>query len=512
MINLEDKEIIDEKVNSDESVISDSSNNELPKEKKSLAKNSIFMLIYNVLNVLVPFVYSIYVARVLPEYWIGKVTIAQNIAQYFVILAFLGIPTYGLREISKNRGNQEKTNKIFTELFIINFISSITFATVYFGLICAVPDYRSNMTLFLITGSLILFNILDITWLYEGLEEFGFISLRNLIFKTLSIICLFLFVKSEDDYLIFAAIHVGCLGFNYITNMLFHRKYVKFSFKNLNFKQHMKPILFLVVVNLAIEIYTLVDVTMIGIFKGEEAVTFYTYASKTQKILLQIISTFTLVLVPRISLLYKENRIDEFNKLLSKTLLLIILLSLPMIVGICFVSNDLSILLYGESYYKSASILNVLSLLAFISPIGYLLGSRVLLVTNNEKLMVIPVASGAVVNIILNAILINTVGVIGAAIASVVSELVVAVIYILLSHKYFKINIKISEIIKILIALLLMGVYCYLMYRYLEIGIYFKLAIVIIGAMGIYFITLLLSKESLVNSGLNSVINKVLRR
>jgi len=126
--------------------------------------------------------------------------------------------------------------------------------------------------------------------------------------------------------------------------------------------------------------------------------------------------------------------------------------------------------------------------------------------------MVIPVASGAVVNIILNAILINTVGVIGAAIASVVSELVVAVIYILLSHKYFKINIKISEIIKILIALLLMGVYCYLMYRYLEIGIYFKLAIVIIGAMGIYFITLLLSKESLVNSGLNSVINKVLRR
>ena len=510
---MEDKEIIDEKLNNEESVISDSLKiEESPVEKKSLAKNSIFMLIYNVLNVLVPFVYGIYVARVLPEYWIGKVTIAQNIAQYFVILAFLGIPTYGLREISKNRGNKEKTNKIFTELFIINFISSIIFALVYFGLVCIVPSYRSNMTLFLITGSLILFNILDITWLYEGLEEFGFISIRNLIFKTLSIICLFLFVKNENDYLIFACIHVGCLGLNYLTNMLFHRKYVRFSFKNLNFKQHIKPILFLVVVNLAIEIYTLVDITMIGIFKGEEAVTFYSYASKTQKILLQIISTFTLVLVPRISLLYKEKRLDEFNKLLSKTLLLIILLSLPMIVGVYFVSNDLFILLYGEAYYRSSSILNVLSLLAFISPIGYLLGSRVLLVTDNEKYMVIPVASGAVVNIILNAILINTIGVIGAAISSVVSELVVAVVYILLSHKYFKISIKISEIIKILIAILLMGVYCYFTYRYIDINIYIKLAIVIVGAIAIYFITLLISRESLVSNGFNSVANKVLRR
>ena len=323
---------------------------------------------------------------------------------------------------------------------------------------------------------------------------------------------MFLFVKNENDYLIFACIHVGCLGLNYLTNMLFHRKYVRFSFKNLNFKQHIKPILFLVVVNLAIEIYTLVDITMIGIFKGEEAVTFYSYASKTQKILLQIISTFTLVLVPRISLLYKEKRLDEFNKLLSKTLLLIILLSLPMIVGVYFVSNDLFILLYGEAYYRSSSILNVLSLLAFISPIGYLLGSRVLLVTDNEKYMVIPVASGAIVNIILNAILINTIGVIGAAISSVVSEIVVAVVYILLSHKYFKISIKISEIIKILIAILLMGVYCYFTYRYIAINIYIKLAIVIVGAIAIYFITLLISRESLVSNGFNSVANKVLRR
>ncbi len=513
MIKLEDKEIIDEKINNDESVISDSDGVEdLPNGKKSLAKNSIFMLIYNVLNVLVPFIYGIYVARVLPENLIGEVTIAQNIAQYFVILAFLGIPTYGLREISKNRGNKEKTNKIFTELFIINFISSLIFASIYFGLICLVPSYRSNLVLFLITGSLILFNILDITWLYEGLEEFGFISLRNLIFKILSIIFLFIFVKTENDYLIYATIHVGCLGFNYLTNMLFHRKYVRFDFKNLNFKQHIKPILFLVVVNLAIEIYTLVDVTMIGIFKNSESVTFYSYASKTQKILLQIISTFTLVLVPRISLLYKEKRLDEFNKLISKTLLLIVLLSLPMIVGVCFVSKDLFIILYGESYYKSAEILNVLSLLVLISPIGYLLGSRVLLVTNNEKYMIIPVGSGAVVNVILNAILINTVGVIGAAIASVISELVVCVVYILLSHKYFKITIKLVDIIKILLALVLMFTYCFLIANYIDINVYIKLVILIGGAILIYFAFLLISKEELTFNAWNKIIGKVLRR
>ncbi|MCR5350490.1 MAG: flippase [Acholeplasmatales bacterium] len=508
MIKLKDEEIVDEKLNNDESIVSDSLNENVT-QKKSLAKNSIFMLVYNVLNVLVPLIFGIYVARVLSEKIIGEVTYAQNIAQYFVILAFLGIPTYGLREISKHFGNKEKINKTFTELFIINFISSVIFSIIYLGLILIVPSYRSHLTLYLITGSLIVFNILDITWLYEGLEEFGFISLRNLVFKLLSIVCLVLFVRDEDDYLIFAAIHVGCLGFNYLTNILFHRRYVRFDFKNLNLKQHLKPIIFLVVVNLAIEIYTLVDITMLGIFDTKESVTFYSYASKTQKILIQIISTFTIVLVPRISLMYKQKKFEEFNKLLSNTLLLIITLSLPMVVGIIFVSKDLMILLYGDSYYKSGEILMVLSLLAIISPIGYLLGSRVMLVTNNEKFMVIPVASGAIINVVLNLILINTVGVIGAAIASVISEIVVCVVYISLSHKYYKINIRIKEFIKILFALLLMALYCFVIYTYLDINIYLKLATVIGGAIGIYFVSLFILRESIVIDGFNKVMKKI---
>ena len=108
---------------------------------KSLTTNSIYYLLYNVMNVIFPFVTGIYVARVLLPTNIGDVAYAQNIAQYFVILSFLGIPTYGLREISKVRNEKDKLNKLFSELFIINLISTIFFSLIYFSLILNIEKF-----------------------------------------------------------------------------------------------------------------------------------------------------------------------------------------------------------------------------------------------------------------------------------------------------------------------------------------------------------------------------------
>lgn len=477
-------------------------------KNKSLTINSIYYLMYNVLNVIFPFLTGIYVARILLPDVIGQVETARNLVQYFVIFSFLGIPTYGLREISKNRNDKIKISKIYSELMIINCISTMIFCIIYINLIFFIPKYTENLLLYLIVGISLVLNLFNNSWLYEGLEEFKYISLRNLAFKIISFVILIIFVRDSNDYLIYASITVMGTAGNYILNIINSKKFVRFTIKDLDLKQHMSSIMYLVVVNLAIEIYSLVDITMLGIFCDNDTVAFYSYGIKIYKIILQVVNTFTMVLVPRISLYYKENKIKEFNELLTKTLKLIIITTVPMIIGINFTSSYLITKIYGYEYIRSVMVLNILSLNLLISPIGYLLGSRVLLATNNEKRMVIPVIIGAICNVIGNYFLIKQYKEIGAAISSVSSEFIVMSVYLLLGKTYFKLNSTKNSIIKIIGTCIVMIIYLIIINK-LNCDMFVITILQIIGACIIYVVGLILLKEKVVCSYMNKIIDKV---
>lgn len=467
--------------------------------EKSLTKNSIFYLLYNLLNVLFPFITGIYVARILLPADIGQVETARNLAQYFVIFSFLGIPTYGLREVSKARNDKNELNKLYTELMVINTVSTVFFLLAYIFIIFVIPSYRENVVYFLITGISIALNFLNNSWLFEGLEKFDYISIRNFVFKFLSLLLLFIFVRSSNDCLKYAIITVVGTAGNYILNIISSKRYVRFNFNDINIKRHMKSILFLVVVNLAIEIYSLVDITMLGLMCKKEVVTYYAYGIKIQKILLEIVNTFTMVLVPRIALYYEENRIDDFNVLLTKTLSIIFILSLPMIIGIQFVGSPFITKIYGYNYIRSASVLKLLSFSLCISPIGYLLGSRVLLVTGHENKMIIAVSIGAISNVIGNLLLIPILNEKGAAFASIISELIVAIIYIYLSHSYFRVKSKIivETLYKLLFSLFVMAMILFIFKRLNYSSLSMIFVQIIIASIS-YFLILLLIKESTV--------------
>lgn len=477
-------------------------------KEKSLAKNSAFYLIYNILNIIFPFITGVYVARIFLPDTIGQVNAAQNLVQYFVILAFLGLPTYGLREISKIRHDKNNLSKLCSELLLINTISTLIFSLLYFGIIILVPQYRGNIFLYSVVGISVVLNFFNVSWLYEGLEEFGFIAIRNLIFKILCFLLLIVFVKDDNDYLIYAGITVLGTAGNYLLDILTSRKFVKFSFKNLDLRRHLKSVMYLVVVNLAIEIYTLVDVTMLNIFSSNEHIAYYSYGSKIYKILLQVVNTFTMVLVPRISLMYKEKRYKEFNELLSKTLKIIVLIAVPMVIGIQFVSPFLICKIYGDIYINSAYVLNILSVCLVISPIGYLLGSRILLVTGNENKMIIAVGSGAIINVICNLFFIRVFNEYGAAIASVISELVVCIVYICLGKKYFHLSNILKEIIKIMISCLFMLIALILIKIILN-NVILECIFEIVISIIVYGLLLVLFKVDIVYDYSQKLINKI---
>lgn len=478
---------------------------------KSIAKNSAFFLIYNVLNVIFPFATGIYVARVLLPVSVGQVAYAQNIAQYFVILAFLGIPTYGLREISKARKDKEDLNNVYSELFFLNLISTIIFTCVYIVLIFSVPDFRGQYPLYLITGLAIALNALDNSWLYEGLEEFKFISIRNLVFKVLSFALLLIFVRSTDDVYIYALITVAGTAGNNLLNIIFSKKFVKLKARGINIKRHLKPVMMLVIVNLAIEIYTLVDTTMLGIFCPKDNVAFYSYGSKINKIFLQIVNTFTIVIVPRLALYYKEGKTEEFNQLLTSTLKIILILSVPLIIGIQFVSEFFICKIYGDAYLNSAYVLKMLSAVLLISPIGYLLGSRVILSVGKEWKMIVCVGIGAVVNVIGNWILIPRYQEFGAAIASVIGEIVVMVAYLIFGSKYFRLKRFWDTILRVIAAGAAMGGFLFGA-SYIPLSGWAVFAIQFIGAVVIYFCLLLLFREPFIYNQVVKIKNKIFKR
>lgn len=471
-------------------------------KEKSITKNSIYYAIYQALNVIFPFLTGMYVARILLPDAVGTVAYAQNIAQYFVIFAFLGIPTYGVREIAKVRNDREERSKVYSELLVINFISTCIFSAVYLIVILSVTSFIENLPLYLVTGSAIALNALNNSWLYEGMEEFRYISIRNIVFKAMCFLLLVLLVRGPENYIWYAAITVLGTAGNYVLNMAYAPKFVRFGIKNLNLKRHMTSIMLLVVVNLAIELYSLVDVTMLGAMSTSKNVAYYSYASRINKIFIQIINAFTVVIVPRIAFYYKEGRKEDFNRLLSKTLETIFVLGIPLVIGIQICASDAITLIYSSAFLPSANVFRILSWVLIISPVGYLLGSRVLLVTDHEKTMVLCVGIGAAVNVIGNAILIPRFVEYGAAIASVLSEIVVMVVYVNFGKKYFKISGESKNILKVVLASLVMGAYCLLVDRFIigdtNIRIFLRLVVQVLGACVIYFGMLYVFKEPMV--------------
>lgn len=283
-------------------------------KNKSLTTNAIFNIIYRVLNVIFPLISATYVARVLLPEGVGHVSFAQNIVSYFTMLAALGIPSYGTREISKCRDDQNHTNRVFSELFIINAFSTLICLAVYTILI--LTHFTSDLQLYLVCGLLIVFNFINIDWFYQGKEEYAYIAVRSSIIKILSILLLFVFVKDRTDYLNYALITCLATGGNYIFNVFHARKYVRFTLKNLEFKRHLQPIMYLVICVVAAELYSKVDTTMLGSSCSNQIVGFYTNAQKMTSLVITMATAISAIFLPRISYYFLKDR-DKYNECIS---------------------------------------------------------------------------------------------------------------------------------------------------------------------------------------------------
>lgn len=427
---------------------------------KSLAKNSVFNAFYTILNLLFPLITSVYVARVLLPEGVGKVAYTQSIVSYFVVLASLGLPNYGLREIARVRGKVEEKNKLFTELLIVNFISTVIALFAYGVLVLSVPSFKKQIQLFIACGFLIFFNFFNIDWFYQGEEEYIFIVCRSIIIKVFSLIAIFLFVRQQSDYVIYAWISSIALGGNYILNIIHSRKFVQLTFKNVNIRPHIKPILIMAAGVILSSIYGKVDTTMLGIISGDRDTGLYTNALKIIDMIITTSTAITAVFMPRLSYYYVNNR-KEFTKLVKNGNKILSFLTFPLAIGLFVVAPNVVKILFGAEFIESATIIRVLSIMIIIKGFGNLLCFQLVMCTGNEKERIPATFFGSLSNVVMNAAFIPLFAGVGAAIASVVSEAIVNGYQLIKIKKVIDIQFEKKILIKCVISSIIMGIVCY---------------------------------------------------
>ena len=422
-----------------------------------LGINAIFNVFYMTINVLFPIVVVSYVSKILLPDGVGLVASAQNFVSYFTMLASLGIPTYGVRVIARCKNDFDARSNAFSELISLNAIMTTVCMAFYFGVILFFETYRNNITLYLAVGMLLFFNYFNVDWLYQGLEAYASISIRGVIIKTLSLLLIILFVNNQSDSIIYALISSAAVGANNLYNCIRAKKYVKYTFRDIELKKHYRPITWLFLSVVSAELYSKVDVSMLSRMCGNNEVGYYTNSQKTISIICTVSAAMTAVFLPRLSDLFFTNR-EKFNSLIGKGTSILFYLTVPMLIGINIVVVPLFNLLFGNLFSPAVVSARILSPLIVIKGLGDLLCYQTLIATNNEKKITYAAAMTAVMNVVLNACLIPMLSQNGAAIASVVSELANNSLLLYWSLKILKIDWKKCGALKALISGICMGV------------------------------------------------------
>lgn len=464
--------------------------------QKSLTQNSIFNVIYTVANILFPFVTSIYVSRILLPAAVGKVASAQNIASYFVTIAALGLPSYGVREFAKVRENAEEKNKLFTELFIINIISTTLASVGYFILVFVNDGFGSEWTLYIVCGLAIFFNYLNIDWMYNGVEEYGYITGRSLLIKTISLVALFLFVKNQRDYVIYALISSLATGGNYIFNVIYAKKFVEIDFSSIQLRKHLRPVFLIAIIIFLSSIYSKIDVTMLNMLATDESVGYYSYAQKTVNMVLTVANAVTAALLPRLSFYYENDR-QGFYRLLDKGFQVLCFMVFPLSVGMVLVASQAVEFLYGEAFAPAVLTIQLMSPLILIKGFGDLFCYQLVYSTKNEKIILPAAASASAINIAANAAMIPSLLQNGAVIASVCSECVTNLIQFIYMKKKVKFRLNWRALLMSLISTLLMAVCVYALMQ-IHTSNTVGLFIEVLGGIVVYIMANLLMKNSLI--------------
>lgn len=477
---------------------------------KSIRINFIMNFILTISNFIFPLITFPYVSRVLGAEGIGSVTFASSIVNYFSMVGMLGVPTYGIRACAKVRDDKEKLEKTVQEIVILNAIT-MGIAIIALAITVTLVDRLAiEKLLYLILSSTLIFNVLGVDWLYRSLEQYTYITIRSIAFKLLSLAALFIFINQSEDYVVYGGITVlASVGSNAL-NFINLRKFIRLKpIRNLNIWQHLKPTLSFFLLSVSSTIYLNVDTTMLGFIKGDEAVGYYSAATKLKQILVSVVTSLGGVLLPRLSYYHEKGRKEEFRLVVSKALNFIFVISLPMVVYFTLMAEESIVFLSGDGFLPAILPMRLIMPTVFFIGLSNLMGIQVLVPTNRELMVVGSTIVGAIIDILVNSVGIPMFGAVGAAFASSLAEFAVMIIQLYFLRTLMIPMFKQLAYGKFIIALVTATVGTIVLMDFMSAGSFVTLVLTAILFFGLYGFILLVTKEEFTKETINSLILKI---
>jgi len=391
----------------------------------SIKRNFIYSSILTSANYIFPLIVYPYVSRILGVTRIGACNFVDSIIQYFILLSMFGITSIGVREIAKAKNNKTRLNEVYNNIFWTNALFTIISVALLVVVIFSVQDLYEYRKLLYIGILKVVSNFFLIDWLFRGLEEFKYITIRTLLVKCLYVISIFLFIKEESDYTTYYLLTVLMITVNSILNHRYSRNFVHISFRNIKYTTYIYPIIIMGLYSVMTSMYTTFNTAYLGFVAGDKEVGYYTTAHTLYGALLALFGAFTNVMLPRMSSLVSEGNLERFKHLLGKSSNILFSYSIPFVLLFIVYAPEIIYIYAGKGF--EGAILPMQISMPLMIIIGYeqIIITQGLLPLDKNKSVLTNAIIGAFVGVILSFIIVGKLKSIGSTLVWTASELCV---------------------------------------------------------------------------------------
>ena len=465
----------------------------------STRKNILYNGLLSVSQVIFPMVTFPYATRILGPEKLGTINFADSFCKYTMLIAALGIPVYGIREISKAAHEKTKLAKVFSEIFCIHLFTTVLILAAYVLCILFVDRFSVSREIYWWGGLMIFSNLFSIEWFFSGLSHFKFIALRSFLTRMLFVGLVFLLVRDAKDYTMYFILMVLAVAATGIFNVFYLLKIIN-PFTGISYAgllRHFKPLVYLFSAIFAINIYITLDKVILGFLAGDLSVGYYSAVLRINNIALSIIGSFGIVIYPQLTRLFAENRMEDFTLMVNKLVNLIIAVCLPMAIGFCLCAPEIIFIVAGKNFSRAILPMQVLCLLCLLISLSNIFGNLVLASMSKDKQFSLSAFGAAIISLVLSVTLIPAHKESGAAIANLCAELAITGFTFFFARKYVRFDLSFKKLL-INVWICIPYVLVIFLFKWLITGIWFRsLAIFISSLLYFIFSQLFLLKNNL---------------
>lgn len=410
-----------------------------------LRSNLIYSLLLTFSTYLVPLLVFPYISRVLGPAHMGRIEFVDNVIDFAILFSMMGLTTLGIREVAKHRESRQDLNRTFSELFLLNLLSTAVVLILLLVLVFSVAEFHAQMRLFGIGMTKVIFNLLWIEWFFKGIENFRYITLRSIAVRLAFIASVFLFVHEQDDYVTYYLLWVGITVANAFCNWTYRRRYASLTFQGLQISRFVRPFIFLGLFALLSAVYTHLNVVYLNFVSTEAEVGYFATSAKLYKVMIAVFSALTSVMIPHMSVLVKQCNLAEIQRLAKRVFLLLFSFAFPVLIYIELFAEDFICLFAGAEFAEAVGPMRVVMPLLFIIGTEQILMLQLLIPMQKDKEILISACLGVAACAVVNVLVTKHLGATGAALAWMAAELTVMLAAFTFVRRNLRLQVPVRE-------------------------------------------------------------------